>query len=87
MKDEIDYRSCNTFDELQVMIDEYVDYYNNFRYQWNLKKLTPIQFRNQLFNGALTILFSRVLDKGFTLNIIGILLTYLLFTLLLSVLY
>ncbi|RFM21580.1 hypothetical protein C1147_00720 [Clostridium botulinum] len=37
MKDEIDYRSCNTFDELQVMIDEYVDYYNNFRYQWNLK--------------------------------------------------
>ncbi|MHB9925234.1 hypothetical protein CF091_17460 [Clostridium botulinum] len=48
MKDEIDYRSCNTFDELQVMIDEYVDYYNNFGYQWNLKKLTPIQFRNQL---------------------------------------
>ena len=48
MKDEIDYKSCNTFEELQLLIDEYIDYYNNFRYQWNLKKLTPIQFRNQL---------------------------------------
>jgi len=25
-----------------------MDYYNNFRYQWGLKKLTPIQYRNQL---------------------------------------
>lgn len=48
MKDEINYKSCNTFEELQLLIDEYIDYYNNFRYQWNLKKLTPIQFRNQL---------------------------------------
>lgn len=48
MKDEIDYKNCNTFEELQWLVDEYIDYYNNFRYQWNLKKLTPIQFRNQL---------------------------------------
>lgn len=48
MKDEIDHKSCNTFEELQILVDDYIDYYNNFRYQWNLKKLTPIQFRNQL---------------------------------------
>ncbi|WP_291648866.1 IS3 family transposase, partial [Clostridium sp.] len=24
------------------------DYYNNDRCQWNLKKLTPVQYRNQL---------------------------------------
>ena len=48
MKDEIDYKSCNTFEELQILVDDYIDYYNNFRYQWNLKKLTPVQFRNQL---------------------------------------
>ena len=35
MKDEIDYRSCNTLDELQLMADDYMDYYNNYRYQWN----------------------------------------------------
>ncbi|MCC3865158.1 IS3 family transposase, partial [Terrisporobacter petrolearius] len=27
-------------------------YYNNYRYQWNLKKLTPIQYRNQLLMAA-----------------------------------
>ncbi|WP_304969616.1 IS3 family transposase, partial [Romboutsia ilealis] len=26
----------------------YMDYYNNDRCQWNLKKLTPVQYRNQL---------------------------------------
>ncbi|RDY23105.1 hypothetical protein CHF27_010100, partial [Romboutsia maritimum] len=29
--------------------DDYMDYYNNDRCQWNLKKLTPTQYRNQLF--------------------------------------
>jgi len=47
MKDEIDYKNCTTFEELQSMIDKYMRYYNNFRYQWGLKKLTPVQYRNQ----------------------------------------
>ncbi|PEG25285.1 hypothetical protein CQ395_18680, partial [Clostridium neonatale] len=25
-----------------------IDYYNNHRCQWNLKKLTPVEYRNQL---------------------------------------
>lgn len=37
MKDEIDYKGCDTFEELQTMINKYMDYYNNFRYQWGLK--------------------------------------------------
>ena len=49
MKDEIDYKSCDTFENLHSMIDSYMDYYNNYRYQWGLKKLTPVQYRNQLF--------------------------------------
>ena len=48
MKDELDYKKCATFDELKFIIDDYIDYYNNDRCQWNLKKLTPIQYRNQL---------------------------------------
>lgn len=48
MKDEIDYKSCDTFTDLQTLIDNYMDYYNNYRYQWGLKKLTPVQYRNQL---------------------------------------
>jgi putative transposase len=48
MKDEIDYKSCGSFLELETVINDYMKYYNNYRCQWNLKKLTPIQYRNQL---------------------------------------
>ncbi|WP_161000140.1 IS3 family transposase [Ligilactobacillus salivarius] len=26
---------------------KYINYYNNERYQWNLKRLTPVEYRNQ----------------------------------------
>ena len=48
MKDEIDYKSCKTFKEIEAMIYRYMNYYNNHRYQWGLKKLTPVKYRNQL---------------------------------------
>ncbi len=48
MKDEIDYKNCTSFEELQQMINKYMKYYNKHRYQWGLKKLTPVQYRNQL---------------------------------------
>lgn len=46
LKDEVDIKHCNTFDELHTLISDYIDYYNNDRYQWNLNKMTPIQYRN-----------------------------------------
>jgi transposase InsO family protein len=49
-KDEANLRTCKTFSELQEEIDSYMDYYNNFRYQWNLKKMTPVQYRDHLLN-------------------------------------
>jgi len=48
LKDEVDYKSCKTLDELKDKINHYMVYYNNYRYQWNLKKMTPIQYRNHL---------------------------------------
>lgn len=48
LKDEVDIKSCNTYQELEVLISDYIDYYNNHRYQWNLKKMTPVQYRNHL---------------------------------------
>ncbi|MGC6586946.1 IS3 family transposase, partial [Paenibacillus sp. Dod16] len=26
--------------------------YNHYRYQWNLKKMTPVQYRNHLLQSA-----------------------------------
>ncbi len=48
MKEGVDYKNCNTIEELRILIDDYVDYYNNDRCQWNLKKLTHVQYRSQL---------------------------------------
>lgn len=50
LKDEVDYKEAKSFDELKQMISEYIDYYNNHRQQWELKKMTPVQYRNHLLS-------------------------------------
>lgn len=47
-KDEVDFESAQTLDALKAKINHYMVYYNNYRYQWNLKKMAPIQYRNHL---------------------------------------
>jgi transposase InsO family protein len=51
-KDEAYIKSCQTLEELKSEIEEYMIYYNNYRYQWGLKKMTPIQYRNHLLKTA-----------------------------------
>lgn len=51
-KDETNIKSCETFEELKEEINQYMDYYNNFRYQWGLKKMTPVEYRNHLIVAA-----------------------------------
>ncbi|WP_143139271.1 integrase core domain-containing protein, partial [Alkalibacterium sp. 20] len=48
LKDEIYYETCTSVQELRLVIDDYMDYYNNERGQWKLKKLTPVSYRSQL---------------------------------------
>lgn len=48
LKDEVSYKNCTSLKEVENAIDDYIDYYNNHRCQWNLKKLTPVKYRNQL---------------------------------------
>lgn len=52
MKDHVDSRSCTSFEELQSEIDRYIKYYNHHRYQWGLKKMTPVQYRNHLLSAS-----------------------------------
>ena len=44
MKDEIDVSTCSTFLEVKAIIDDWIDYYNNERYQWQLAKLSPNEY-------------------------------------------
>jgi putative transposase len=55
MKDEIHLDDCNTFEELNGIIDDYMDYYNNDRYQWDLAKLSPNQYDEYLRTGIYPI--------------------------------
>lgn len=45
LKDEIKYKDCTNLEELRTIVGDYIDYYNNERGQWNLKKLPPAQYR------------------------------------------
>lgn len=51
MKDEIHLKNCTCFKELYLEIDDYMDYYNNYRYQWELAKLSPNQYAEYLKTG------------------------------------
>jgi transposase InsO family protein len=48
MKDEIHLKDCNNFAEVLDEVDNYMDYYNNDRYQWGLAKLSPNQYAEYL---------------------------------------
>ena len=48
MKDELDYRSCRTFDDLRCKVGEYMRYYNHERKQWTRNKMTPVEYRKHL---------------------------------------
>ncbi|KSU59412.1 transposase [[Bacillus] enclensis] len=52
LKDETSIKSCLTLEEVQKEIKQYMTYYNHYRYQWNRKKMTPVQYRNHLLVAA-----------------------------------
>ena len=51
MKDDLHLERCNCFESLKAEIDDYMDYYNNDRYQWDLAKLSPNQYMEYLRTG------------------------------------
>lgn len=56
MKDEIKISECKTFEQLKLRIDDYMDYYNNERYQYQLAKLSPTEFYNYCITGKYPLL-------------------------------
>lgn len=53
MKSEMYYiRQFNTYSELETAIAEYINYYNNHRYQKRLKCMAPMEYRQYLLNSA-----------------------------------
>ncbi len=51
MKDEIDVSGCTKHREVKTIIDDWMDYYNNERYQWQLAKLSPNEYYEYITTG------------------------------------
>jgi putative transposase len=52
LKDEAYIKPCETLEKLKKEIKNYMTYYNNYRFQWSLKKMTPVQYRDHLLKTA-----------------------------------
>lgn len=50
LKDELDCKSCKSFEDIRSKIAEYMQYYNNERKQWTKNKMTPVEYRNHLLS-------------------------------------
>ncbi|RUT63677.1 hypothetical protein C1149_13525 [Clostridium botulinum] len=49
LKSEMYYlRKFNSYSELESVIPDYINYYNNQRYQKRLKCMTPLEYREYL---------------------------------------
>lgn len=51
MKDEIDLSGCEAFIQVKTIIDDWMEYYNNERYQWQLAKLSPNEYYQYITTG------------------------------------
>jgi transposase InsO family protein len=51
MKDEINVKGC-AHNQICAIIDDWIDYYNNERYQWDLHKLSPNEFYEWIANSV-----------------------------------
>lgn len=59
MKDELEYKSCTSFQDLLSKVKDYMRYYNHERKQWTRNKMTPIEYKNYLLTQT------RASGKGF----------------------
>lgn len=48
LKDELDYKCYENFEELKELIDKHIYEYNNSRKRWTKNKMAPVDYRNHL---------------------------------------
>lgn len=68
MKDEICEKisSCTSFDNVKSQVEDWIDYYNKDRYQWELLKLSPSEYFRYLQTGIYPLPVYEPKSKGNT---------------------
>lgn len=59
MKDEINIRHCQNHEEVKAVIDDWADYYNDDRYQWELAKLSPNEYARYMDSGLYPLIIPK----------------------------
>lgn len=49
-KDEMRLKECASYEQVVSEINAYMDYYNHDRCQWDLKRMTPVEYRQHLLS-------------------------------------
>ena len=52
LKDELDLKNIENYEELRKNVAKYMKYYNTERAQWSRKKMTPAEYRCHLLSQA-----------------------------------
>ncbi len=67
MKDEIGdkIKDCESFDDVKTIIDDYMDYYNNDRGQWELSKLSPNEYYQYCITGIYPLIHYVINDNNY----------------------
>lgn len=71
MKDEINLSHIHSFDDAKRLIDDWMYYYNNYRYVWNLAYLSPNEYYEYVCSGVYPLSIDipiRFIPKGFALK-------------------
>ena len=50
LKDHLELRGCKTINDVEKAVTRLIDYYNNERPQWGLKKMPPSEYRRHCLN-------------------------------------
>ncbi len=55
-------------EKLKQEINDYLDYYNNYRYKWDLNKMTPVEYRIYLLEGGQSLLNKIIKAESITVQ-------------------
>ena len=68
MKDEISsiVIEQTSYEEVEKIVTDWMDYYNNDRYQWDLRKLSPVEFYQYRLSGVYPLQERAKFSNGYT---------------------
>ena len=64
MKDELDLSECYGYEEILNAVRDWTEYYNTERYQWDLARLSPVEYYQYLTTGIYPLIIPKAKGKN-----------------------